>query len=338
MAGPPGRLTVLVCVLLLAGCAHGSSGRPAPDRAALTGVMVFVRHDPAGDPRGQIYRQRADGAGARAVAPSATDDESPALSADGRQVAFTRRAAAEKDQIWVAGADGTGLHRLSPSGCPDVCGDAVDGPAWSPDGRSLAFTRSVFHGADPVPVRVEVWVADVASASAHRVTSGSSARVGGRLRSQDGYAGWSPDGARLLYVHEEHATPAGLSQYSVMTVAPDGTGTRAVTPNDVNGGQPVWSPDGSLIAFQSPPDDEGVTRSLYVIRPDGSGMTSLTNTLDTNDSSYPTWSPDSQLVAFAHVPQGSSGGPDLYVVGRDGSDPHPIAVTAAAESAPCWAG
>lgn len=335
--------TTCVLALLLAGCSGSSApGQPSTSQATspatspAAGVIAFVRHDPASDPRGQVFIERADGREARPVVRSDADDESPALSPDSRQVAFTRRAAIQPDRIFLVGADGSGLRQLTPSGCPDRCGDAVDSAAWSPDGHALAFTRSVFHGDDPVPVRAEIWVVDVATASAHRVTRGSAARVGDRLRSQDGYAGWSPDGSRILFVHEEHATPAGLSQYAVMTIAPDGTDLRPVTPNDVNGGQPVWAPDGSLIAFQSPPDEEGVTQALYTIRPDGTGMTSLTNTLDTNDSAYPSWSPDSRQIAFSHLREGSTGGPDLYVVGRDGSNPRPIMATGPAETAPSW--
>jgi TolB protein len=203
----------------------------------------------------------------------------------------------------------------------------------------LAFTRAVVLGSDPTPVTVDVWIVDLGTGAAHRLTHGSTARVGERLRAQDGYSSWSPDGSHVLYVHEEHATPAGLDQYTVMSVGADGSGPRSITPNDVNGGQPMWAPDGTLIAFQSPPDDEGVTRALYTIRPDGTGMTSLTNTLDTNDSAHPTWSPDSRYIAFSHVPaasSASSASANLYVVGRDGRDPHPIAVTAADETAPSW--
>ncbi|MFL6100299.1 MAG: TolB family protein [Actinomycetales bacterium] len=337
MPAPARLMAAVACAGLLAGCTSHASSRPNPAATPrAVGVIAFVRHEPASDPRGQIFLERADGRDARPVVRSDADDESPALSPDSRHVAFTRRTASQPDQIFLVGVDGSGLRQVTPSGCPDRCGAAVDSAAWSPDGASLAFTRTVFHGNDPMPVRAEIWVVDIATASAHRVTRGSAARVGDRLRSQDGYAGWSPDGRRILFVHEEHATPAGLSQYAVMTIALDGTDLRPVTPNDVNAGQPVWAPDGSLIAFQSPPDDEGVTKALYTIRPDGTGMTSLTSTLDSNDSAYPSWSPDSRLIAFSHVREGSSGGADLYVVSRDGGDPHPILRTGPAETTPSW--
>lgn len=334
----PAAALCIAVILGLTGCGGGPD-EPTVQRSrpALTGVIAFVHRDRAQSPDGQIWLARADGTGAHPLVHSAADDEDPWLSPDGRQLAFTRRTAGQPDRIFVVDVTGSELRSLTASGCPDVCSDAADGPGWSPDGRTLAFTRAVVRGTKPITI--EIWLVDVAAGTARRLTTGSTARVGDRLRSQDGYPSWSPDGARVLYVHEEHATPAGLDQFTVMSVAKDGTEPRSITPNDVNGGQPTWAPDGTLIAFQSPPDKEGVTRALYTIRPDGTGMTSLTNTLDPNDSFHPTWSPDSRYVAFSHVPAGtsSSGNADVYVVGRDGSDPHPITVTRADETAPSWA-
>jgi Tol biopolymer transport system component len=72
------------------------------------------------------------------------------------------------------------------------------------------------------------------------------------------------------------------------------------------------------------------------MRPDGRGMTPLTNNLDGNDSDDPAWSPDSSQIVFSHVPPGSTRGADLYVVDRGGNQRRPIAVTALNETDPSW--
>jgi TolB protein len=326
--------------MLLAGCSGSGTPPAGPPTtgppASLHGQIAFSQAATPDSSHEQIFVERADGSHVRQLVRSAASDRDPTPSPDGRRVVFTRHGDSEPDRIFVVNVDGSGLEQLVPSGCPDVCGDAVDGSGWSPDGATLAFTRSIYRGRSTEPTNIELWLMDTDSGVARRLTHES---LGGNDRlpgTQDGEAAWSPDGERLLFTRWVHAPAGGLDQFALETIKPDGTDLRQVTPSDVNAGEPAWAPDGTLIAFQSPPDDEGVTKSLYTIRPDGKGMTSLTNTLDPSDSAHPTWSPDSSLIAFSHVPPGSTTGADIYVVNRDGSRPHQLAVTALNETAPAW--
>jgi Tol biopolymer transport system component len=63
-------------------------------------------------------------------------DSDPAWSPDGSQVAFRRRAAGNSD-VWVVGADGKGLRRLTKSPA------AEQDPSWSPDGSLIAYKSNV---------------------------------------------------------------------------------------------------------------------------------------------------------------------------------------------------
>jgi TolB protein len=336
-------------LLLLAGCsgpaASGSGASPSgsgagPATAAsvlLTGRIAFARAAASAPGRRQIYLERADGSDVHQIVRSDADDTDPALAPDGRRLVFTRRVDGQPDQIFVVGVDGSALRRLNPSGCPGVCGDSVEGPAWSPDGRTLAFTRTVFAGSPASPATVGLWLVAVDDGAARRLTQEPVRAVAGRLGARDGYPSWSPDGARLAFTHAVRGEVGGLDQFAVETMGIDGSDRRQVTPNDIQAGEPAWSPDGALIAFQSPPDQEGFPKNLFTIRPDGTGMHPLTADLGVHDSDHPTWSPDGARIAFSHAPDGSTTGADLYVVDRDGGRPHPITVTAVDEGTPSWA-
>lgn len=75
---------------------------------------------------------------------------------------------------------------------------------------------------------------------------------------------------------------------------------------------PVWSPDGSRIAYQS---NASGTWDIWVIGADGSNPRNLTA-----DSAYdlvPTWSPDGSQIAYV---SDASGSVDIWVMDADGSD------------------
>ena len=69
----------------------------------------------------------------------------------------------------------------------------------------------------------------------------------------------------------------------------DGSGLRRLTRNTVGDRNPVWSPDGRRIAFES-------DWQLNVMNADGSGQRRLTRNAGRNFA--PAWSPDGQKIAF----------------------------------------
>jgi Tol biopolymer transport system component len=88
----------------------------------------------------------------------------------------------------------------------------------------------------------------------------------------------------------------------------DGTSLQAITNIDAGACQPVWSPDGSRLAFISPCRGRGEfyeniypDSSLYVINADGSDLRPLTAVPGDFD---PAWSPDGKRIAFASLRDG----------------------------------
>jgi serine/threonine protein kinase len=105
----------------------------------------------------------------------------------------------------------------------------------------------------------------------------------------------SPDDQRLAAEIEDEANGAG--DIWVFDVARDIA--NRLTFSDTNETNPVWSPDGTRIAFLSNRDGPG---NIYVRLADGTGDASLLFGSDTNDEPWD-WSPDGQHLIFNHSEQ-----------------------------------
>jgi hypothetical protein len=131
---------------------------------------------------------------------------------------------------------------------------------------------------------------------------------------------WSPDGTKIAY---SRADIGGRMQIWVMDA--NGAGQTQLSPattGNVDETTPTWSPDGSRIAFAS---TRGGTWNLWLINPDGSGLTKITDVF----SNSPSWSPDGMQLAYV----GLNG---IGVVGVDGSNPHTVTAPGTFPSSPAW--
>jgi Tol biopolymer transport system component len=150
------------------------------------------------------------------------------------------------------------------------CNSGSEGtPAWSPDGREVAYARKG---------RCDVEIAVVrADGFGGRVLDHSFAE----------WPDWSPDGRQLLV--ETHAGLAVLPQTG-------GPPTLVHRGESDEGG--VWSPDGSLIAFTHgflPSAGGDYDSTLYVVRRDGGGLRRIVG--HSCDPGTPAWSPDASQLA-----------------------------------------
>lgn len=113
-------------------------------------------------------------------------------------------------------------------------------------------------------------------------------------------ASWSPDGTRVLYVHTHDArktNAADVPYEELVSVRTDGSDAIVLT----HGGQvrrPVWSPDGSTIAFESTRSSAGldpnVPTRIDLVSADGTGR----RTAYAGSAVRPAWSPSGRYLAF----------------------------------------
>jgi Tol biopolymer transport system component len=107
---------------------------------------------------------------------------------------------------------------------------------------------------------------------------------------------WSPDGSRLTFSSDRDGI------YSIYVMNADGSNVRRLTtPQSPNlDALPSWSPDGSRIAFTRFDSVDGDTRlggDIFLVNPDGTGLTNFTNT-PARAELNPTWSADGSSLAF----------------------------------------
>ena len=176
---------------------------------ALTGVALFGYLNPPDEPVIPSYRWMS----------FSGRDSSPAVSPDGRTVAFS----SDRDgqlRIWLKQVSGEAEAPLTEG--PD------EFPRFSPDGGEILFSRTNGDGRS-------LYRAAVVGGAARRVIENATE------------GDWSPDGTRIAFLRLKSENGATVS--TVGLAAPDGSDPREVA--DVPAGlrAPRWSPDGRTLAF-----------------------------------------------------------------------------------------
>lgn len=219
---------------------------------------------------GKVYSIDQDGADARPVSASDRPALSPAWAADGRRFAYMELGQG-RGQLFIQDA-ATGKRAAV-----GATGQALDfTPAFSPDAKTLAFSRATDEGTDIYTLNIKD------HCCLQRLTVG---RFSDNLSPT-----YSPDGQRIAFV----STRAGQPQVYVM--AADGTDEQLFAPFDygVTGASyaPDWSPDGQSVAFHR---EVGGTYQVFVMDVRTRAVRQLTS-LGRNED--PTWAPDGRHMAF----------------------------------------
>lgn len=231
----------------------------------------------------RLYRVDSDGGSVSAISAANEEILSPTWSPDGKRFAYTKFSAGRGSLILQGVAAGDKTVVTSTNTALNIT------PAFSNDGRLLAFARSSEEGTD-------IFTADVAqNCCVQRLTVG---RFSDNLSPT-----FAPDGRRMAFV----STRAGAPQIYVM--AADGTDQELLAPFDygVTGSSnaPEWSPDGANVAFHR---DVNRSPQVFVLEVASRRVRQLTSSGRNED---PSWAPDGRHLAFV---SDRSGRRQLWVI------------------------
>jgi len=269
------RPAPLLLVALVVVASAGASARSSGDILLLRGQHLWVV-----TPAGSDVRE---------LTPPGFEVESAALSRDGRRVAIGANR-----HIWVMNADGTNLRQVTK-------GNSEGTPAWSPDGKRIAFS-SARGGPE------QVWVV--------AATGGPLRRVSRRITSCVSPA-WSPNGRWIAY-----SCTLGFPKLMVARVG-------GHTDRVVNGRAGLiaeedaeWTSDSKTLLFTR---SRGVhLQGVYSVSRAGRGLRRLVS-----GGSEPTLSPDGRRLAFIRDQH-------LWIARRDGAGARAVTGGEVAEAGPDW--
>ena len=214
--------------------------------------------------------------------------------------------------IFTINPDGSGLEMISTR---LFGGD----PAWSPDGKKIAFSGRT-SGLQRRS-HYDIYVVNANGSSLKRITESPT---------YDFNPSFSPDGKKIAFDRYGEKGPNTVCRQScIYTIRVDGTGLKRLTGSKAIAEDPDWSPNGKKIAYVS--YDGRHDSEISTINASGGTPFKVTNN-DTHDSS-PSYSPDGTKIAYASYDGLDS---EIYTINATGGTPVQVTYAPTDDWAPDW--
>ena len=272
---------------------EGADFDPRVSRDGQTLVFASTQHRATAD----LYIKKIGSRAVTQLTNSASNHVMPAISPDGKRIAF----ASDRNgswQLFVMGAAGGRAIQLSPDNACDLH------PTWSPDGKKLAFCRL-----GTVSGRWEMWVVDSNNpATAEFIGYGMFpvwcpvAGTGEGGTDKIAYQRGKERGDRAFGLWTVDYKPGFVSSPTEIV---SGTGNAAINPN--------WSPDGQFIAYATVKPGSSASAGVWIVAADGSVNVNLTGGAGGSSDMSPWWGKDGRVYFVSD----RSGTDNIWSVGTD---------------------
>lgn len=328
---------------------RGPVWSPDGQKIAFTSLRALDGSD-ASNTAANLWIINADGTGLTALTRFTTSGilvDTPIWSPDGHKLAFVSSAAIDGSDtlntngavnVWVINSTGTGavpLTKLTVKLSNPLVWTSQQ-TVWSPDSTRVAFiSAGALNGTDALNTNqvFNLWVANADGSARTPLTNLTASGV------FQSYPSWAPNGIKLAFVAQraldgsDAASPT--SAMNLWMINADGSGAAPLTrlSSSVSMFYPVWSPDGTKIAFGSDQALDGTDASdpannVWTINADGTGPFAVTRlTASGINFELPMfWSPDGKQIALSSLravdgtnAANPNDGTNVWVIQADGS-------------------
>ncbi len=235
---------------------------------------------------------------ARQMTYNKKSSRSPQWSPDGQHLSFIS-ARAEKPQIYIMSVSGGEAKQLTKSKT------GVGSYQWSPDGKQIAYTTTNEQGERQKAIEKKygkfevvdaefncsnLWVFDITKNEVERIMDRDDLHVGS--------FNWSPDATMIAFSASPDPRAESWSKSDIYVLRLEDKNIKKVVAQPGGDSNPIWSPDGTRIAFGSTVGKEAwfLNNEICVIPAPGGKITVLTESFD-EDTRAMAWKEDGIFFA-----------------------------------------
>jgi TolB protein len=258
----------------------------------------------------QMFVMNGDGTNQRLLTDTLINcGEAPAVSPDGRRIAFYNYDANRRYNLYVIDRNGQNLTRLVQSKF------GLHSPVWSPDSKSLAYIKHHTHYAGSM----YVYTINIDGRNEKQLTKDLNS----------GSPQYFPDGSGIVFASED----------GIYKMAVDGGNKQLLTPKNKSLGCPRIAPNGQLIAMLS---SDWAGSQIFVMNNDGSNLKQITSAVSPEHwdvgfprdaNSNPVWSPNSGKIAYESY---ETGKPQIFTINPNGTNKKQLTDMGIGNTEPMW--